>query len=287
MRSLLLLVSVLLGFPSFAAEPALDARDLILRAVEAHGGEVWLSPRTLILAGEAEFFAADQAEPISRVDDYRMWREMNPNRDSAHGADGKVRIDARTAGKLVFSVGYDGQSTWTDKGVMPAAEAEAYWASNFGFGIIRAALDKKLRMERAPNREVGGHPVDMVRIYDARGETTLFGFDKESHFIRYMAFQSPRGWHERKYDDFMRLTGNNWVQAREVTLFYNGVMANRVRWRSAEIGTPIEPSQFEFVPAKSMRRSSINLKLRASFPRASHDRIRQRVRLSTIGGTPR
>lgn len=258
MRGLVLLASVLLGIPSIAAEPAPDARDMVARAVEAHGGEVWLAPGTLILAGEAEFFAPDQVEPVSRVDDYRMWREMNPNRDSAHGADGKVRIDARTSGKLIFAVGYDGKSTWTDKGVMPAAEAEAYWASNFGFGIIRAALEKKLRIERAPSRDIAGHPVDMVRIYDARGEATLFGFDKESHFIRYMAFQSPRGWHERQYDDFIRLTGTNWVQAREVTLFYNGIMANRVRWHTAEIGVPIEPGHFEFDPTRSTQQSSFS-----------------------------
>ena len=238
MRGLLLFAAALLGIGPSAAEPSLDARTIVARAVAAHGGETWLEPGTLVLAGEAAFFGPDRAEPVSRADEYRMWREMNPDRDSAHGADGKVRIEARASGALMFAVGYDGITTWTDKGVMPAAEAEAYWASNFGFGIIRSALAKSLRMERAPSREVAGHAVDLVRIYDARGESTLFGFDKESHFIRYMAFQSPRGWHERQYDDFIRLTDQNWVQAREVTLFYNGVMANRVRWRSVEIGAP-------------------------------------------------
>lgn len=256
MRALLLLAGILLGFASMAAEPSRQARDIVARAVEAHGGETWLAPGTLVLAGEAEFFAADREERVSRIDDYRMWREMNANRDSAHGADGKVRIDARASGALIFAVGYDGHSTWTDKGVMPAAEAEAYWASNFGFGIIRAALDKKLRMERAPNRDVAGHLVDMVRIYDAGGEATLFGFDRESHFIRYMAFQSPRGWHERQYDDFIRLTDKNWVQARQVTLFYNGVMVNRVHWRTVEIGVPIDPKHFEFDRGASTQTSS-------------------------------
>ncbi len=164
MRGLLLLAVMLLGVGAFAAAPSPDARTIVARAVEAHGGETWLAPGTLILAGEAEFFAPDRAEPVSRADDYRMWREMNPDRDSAHGADGKVRIEARASGGVMFAVGYDGRTTWTDKGVMPAAEAEAYWASNFGFGIIRTALAQQLRMERVPGREVAGHAVDMVRI---------------------------------------------------------------------------------------------------------------------------
>jgi hypothetical protein len=42
---------------------------------------------------------------------------------------------------------------------MPKAEADAYWASNFGFGIIRSALKPGFRLERAPDAEVGGHPV--------------------------------------------------------------------------------------------------------------------------------
>lgn len=125
--------------PAHAA-PDDSARAILERAVDAAGGEAWLNPSTLYLAGSAVFYAPDSAEPRSTADDYRMWRAMNPDRTTAHGADGKVRITAKSSGKLMFEVGYDGTTTWTEKGVMPKDQADAYWASNFGFGIIREAL---------------------------------------------------------------------------------------------------------------------------------------------------
>lgn len=237
----------------FAVQPALaeapdPARKLVEASVAAHGGEAWLSPRTLVLAGEAVFYSPDSALPQSRADDYRMWREMDPTRTSAHGADGKVRITARDGDKILFEVGYDGENTWTEKGIMPKEAADAYWASNFGFGIIRAALAKELQLQEAPARSVDGRQLDMVRVIDSKGQATLFGFDRESHFIRYMGFRTPRGWHERTYDDFVRLPENGWVQARLVTLYYDGVMANQVKWKSFEIGRPLDEGLFRYRP---------------------------------------
>jgi hypothetical protein len=41
-------------------------------------------------------------------------------------AKGKVRISAISNGRPMFLVGFDGSTTWTEKGVMPKAEADAY-----------------------------------------------------------------------------------------------------------------------------------------------------------------
>jgi hypothetical protein len=128
--------------------------------------------------------------------------------------------------------------------VIPQAEADAYWASNFGFGIIRQALKDGFKIEAAPERSLDGHQLDMVRIVDPGGQATLFGFDRESRFIRYMGFNTPKGWHERHYSDFIALTKPRWVQAREVTLFYNGVRQNTVHWREVQVGTAIDPALF-------------------------------------------
>lgn len=239
---------VLAGVPRVAAaEPDArveDPRALVEAAIAAHGGEMWLSPGTLVLTGHAEFYSPDAAEPRSRADDYRMWRVMDPDRTEAHGPDGKVRITARAGDRVLFDVGYDGETTWNERGVVPKAEADAFWASNFGFGIIRSALRQGFRIERAPPREIGGALVDMVRIVDPGGAATLFGIDRESRFIRYMGFRTPRGWHERHYGDFVRLTDPDWVQARTVTLFYDGVRANTVYWRTAEVGGAIPDEVF-------------------------------------------
>lgn len=236
------------ALPAAAQETPPAPRAVLERAISTAGGATWLEPRTLVLEGSAEFYAPDKPDVVSRADDYRMWRAMDPGRKAAHGADGKVRIVARSGGRTLFEVGYDGATTWNDKGVVPKAEADAYWAANFGFGIIRHALRDGFRLESAPWRTLDGRVLDMIRIIDPAGQPTLFGIDRESGFIRYMGFATPRGWHERTYDDFVMLENPRWLQAREVTLYYNGVKANTVRWRVARVNEPIPEALFA-VPA--------------------------------------
>lgn len=126
---------------------------------------------------------------------------------------------------------------------MPKLEADAYWATNFGFGIIRSALEDSFALHNAPSREIGGRRTAIVRIVDPKGQNTLFGFDAESGFVTYMAFTSPRGFHERLYGDFVRLP-SGWVQARRVTLLYDGIVANSVFWREIRVGVPLDPALF-------------------------------------------
>ena len=105
MRRACLLPVLALCVAAPAAAEELTARQILERAVEAAGGESWLNPRTLVLEGEAIFYAPDSPTPRSRADDYRMWRAMNPDRTVSHGADGKVRITAKSGGRLLFEVG--------------------------------------------------------------------------------------------------------------------------------------------------------------------------------------
>lgn len=241
---LALMPAAIVAQPAEADAGVPSPRTIVEEAIVAHGGEAWRVPGTLVLVGHAVFYSPDSAEPRSRADDYRMWRAFDPQRSIAHGAEGKVRIIARSGERLLFEVGYDGATTWTERGITPPEEAEAFWASNFGFGIIRSALDAGFELAAAPSREIGGHEVDLVRVIDPQGQPTLFGFDRESRFIRYMGFRSPRGWHERIYDDFVRLPESGWVQAREVTLFYDGVKANTAFWRDIAVGEEIAGEVF-------------------------------------------
>ncbi len=235
---------LLVATSSSRAETPETPRDIVERGLAAHGGDIFLDPRTLQLAGTATFFDPATGAVRSRADDYRMWREFERGRKVAHGADGKVRIVARDGDRVLFEVGYDGETTWTQNGIMPKAQADAYWANNFGFGIIRSALDEGFSLGFVPPRTVSGHSLSLVRITDPGGQSTLFGFDGESGFIRYMAFDSPRGFHERIYDDFVRLPEIGWVQARSVTLLYDGVISNSVFWENVTIGEPIDPDVF-------------------------------------------
>jgi hypothetical protein len=226
-----------------AAPPEISPREVVERAVAVHGGALWLDPATLELAGSAIFYDSVTGAVRSTADDYRMWRTFEGGRTAAHEASGKVRIVAKSGNKVLFEIGYDGETTWTERGVMPRAEADAYWASNFGFGIIRSVLEQGFELHHAPAREIGGRNTNIVRIRDPEGQQTLFGFDAESGFITYMAFDAPLGWHERLYSDFIRLE-NGWVQARRVTLIYDGVIANSVFWSETCVNKTLDPALF-------------------------------------------
>ncbi|MEM7688880.1 MAG: hypothetical protein AAF291_07640 [Pseudomonadota bacterium] len=225
------------------AQEELSPRQVVERAVEAHGGALWLEPGTLQLSGTATFYDAQTGAVRSAADDYRMWREMDAERKEAHGASGKVRIIAKAGDQIMFEVGYDGETTWTQNGIMPKAQADAYWATNFGFGIVRQSLKEGFTLRFAPPRNLRGRAARLVRITDPRGNDTVFGFDEESGFITYLAFDTPRGFHERLYADFVKLE-NGWVQARSVTLLYDGIMANTVLWTDTKVGEAIDPAIF-------------------------------------------
>jgi uncharacterized protein (DUF1330 family) len=228
------------------AQETLDARTILQRAIDVAGGEAWLNPRTLTMRGRAIFYGPDGAAPRSTADDYRMWRVFNPDRIVSHGADGMVRITARSGDRTLFEVGYDGATTWNQSGVVPQAEADAYWAANFGFGIIRQAFRPGFTLARVPDGEVDGHPVFKLRLTGPDGQQTLFGIDQVSHAIRSMEFMTPRGWHLRTYDDFVELQNPRWLQARRVTLYYNGVKQNEVIWTDVQVNAPIDAALFRY-----------------------------------------
>jgi hypothetical protein len=250
----MILARTILAFLAFAlAAPALHAHDqpdgteILAMATRAAGGDGWANARSLMLEGDAVFWGPSGAAPRSSAARYVMYREFNPGRTAAHGAEGKVRIIASDEqGRTLFTVGYDGATTWTERGVTPPAETEAFWASNMGFGIIRHAGKPDFKAERVADNRLGNHRLYMVRLTDPTGGVTLFGIDQRSHAIRYMGFATPRGWHERHYDDFIRLRDPDWLQAREVTLYYNGVKANTVHWRKVQVNPWIDPKIFAY-----------------------------------------
>jgi len=240
----------LFAAPVFAHdEAALDARPILERAAQVAGGDDWLNPSTLQLSGHAVFYNPDGAEPRVCSDDYRMWRVFDPDRTASHNAQGKMRIRAVAGEGVMFEIGYDGETTWTQDGIMPRNEADAYWASVFGFGIIRRALGDGFTLTRIPDGDSNGHDTYKIRIADPGGEETIFGIDQQSHYIRTMEFATPRGWHMRVYDDFYTLTDPNWVQAGTVTLSYNGVVSNTVYWTETIVNAPIADRIFTYPPS--------------------------------------
>lgn len=234
--------------PAAGSEATLAARTILQRAVDVAGGDAWLNPRTLMMRGRATFYGPDGAAPRSTADDYRMWRVFNPDRTASHGADGMVRIRARNGERTLFEFGYDGRSTWNGAGVVPQAEADAYWAANFGFGIIRQASRPGFTLTRVPDAEVEGHPVFKLRLTGPDGQQTLFGIDKVSYAIRSMEFATPRGWHMRTYGDFVELQNPRFLQARRVSLYRNGVKQNEMIWTEVKVNEPVDQALFRYPP---------------------------------------
>jgi hypothetical protein len=229
---------------------ALDAKSIVFRATEATGGDDWANARTLVLRGRAAFWSNASATPSSAPDSYVMYREFDPNRQAAHGAEGKLRIMVSDKGKLIWTVGYDGEHSWNDRGVIPKAEADKLWANNFGFGIIRHALKPGFKLERLADSNVDGFPVFTVRLTDPIGTESLFGIDQKDYSIRMVGFLTPRGWHVRTYGDFFRPKSMpRWLQAGKVTLYYNGVKQNEIYWTDAEVNGPIDAKIFAVPPS--------------------------------------
>ena len=226
------------------AELPLSGDEILLRAREAAGGDGWANARTLYLSGRAVFYGQKGAEPSSTQDSYEMWRVFDPDRQAAHGADGKVRITIKNQDQLFMDVGYDGATTWNEKGIIPKDQADAFWASNFGFGIIRHTGKPGFAAQRLPDDAVGAYKSYIVELTDPAGTKSLFGIDMQSFAIRMVGFRTPKGWHVRTYDDFIQLENPRWLQARHVTLYYDGRKANEIFWSKYRVNPPIDDAVF-------------------------------------------
>ncbi len=245
LRNLLSFLTLFTVFTSpIQAADDLDGDAILVMAREAAGGDGWANASSLALTGSAVFYGPEGHEPRSKSDDYRMWRVFDQDRKAAHGPDGKVRIIAKADGKLVFEVGFDGETTWTEEGIVPKKQADKFWANSFGFGIIRQAGKPGFSANRIADDSIAGHALYMVELTDPTGGKTLFGVDQKMHAIRKIGFDTPRGWHERTYDDFFYLDNPRWLQARHVTLYYDGRKSNEVFWSTAKVDKLIDSNVF-------------------------------------------
>jgi hypothetical protein len=231
--------------PALSAAEAPSARDIIARAQAAAGGETWVRPRAVLMRGFAVFYTPQGTETHERYD---MWRVYPAQKGSAHAADGKVRIESWHEGKRVRLLTFDGQRSYTLAGPQPPSEADKQWSENFGFGVIRFALDEGFRQERLPDDSVEARPAFVVRIIDPAGQPTLFAIAKDDYAILKVAFDTSRGWHERLYSGFFRKPGVSWVQPGLVRLYYDGVKQNEIHWTDFELDHPM-PDELFVVPA--------------------------------------
>jgi len=218
-----------------------SASEIISAAHAAAGGESWLRPQTLSMTGYGVFYRNGQA---STYDDYRMLRVYAGVKNNAHIADGKVRIGAKRNGEQVFIIAFDGEKTYNQNGPVEDQTANAQWASNFGFGAIRHALDEGWVQTRLPDDLIDGRPAFLVELTDPAGGVSRFGIDQETHHVLYVGFDTARGWHERRYSNFFTKPDIQWVQPGRVRLFYDGVKQNEVIWTDFEINKALPDDLF-------------------------------------------
>jgi len=224
------------GLPASQGQPELDGAAIIGLAHEAAGGETFVRPGTLFLSGRNIIY--DEGGGSRIWDRYAMWRMFADEKADAHAANGKVRIEAWRDGELEMLLSFDGEATYDRSGRMADQSANAMWSNSFGFGAIRNALDAGWTQDRRADRAIDGKPAYLVELTDPSGGSTLFGIDQATFDILYVGFNTPRGWHERRYSDFFSKPGTDWHQAGRVRLFYNGVKSNEAIWSDFEIGKP-------------------------------------------------
>lgn len=222
--------------------PALTARAIVERAMLAAGGESWRRPTTLFLEGYGTFYAPDGTPLVN--ESHRMWRVYPQFKPDAHNADGKVRIESIRNGQVVNYSAFDGTRTYGLNGGLAPSAADTQWAENFGFGVIRFALDQGYTLARHPDDLVDAKPVYRIEVTDPNGGKTLFGVAHDSHQILSVGFTTPRGWHERIYSHFYSKRGIGWVQPGRIRLYYNGIKQNEIVWRDFVLNRPMPDNLF-------------------------------------------
>jgi len=237
---LAVLVLLLLVVPVKA--DTLSGSAVIELAHEAAGGQTWVRPKTLYMRGASTFYENNKAVVAER---HEMWRVYAPAKSSAHQADGKVRIRSERQGKVVFDVAFDGVYTYAGGKRTEEPADSNRWASNFGFGVIRHALDEGYKVERLADDWIDGHRTYTVTVIDPEKRETLFAIDKQNHAVRMVGFSTPRGWHHRVYSDFFSKPGVSWQQPGLVRLYYDGVKQNEVRWQEFQVNNPLADELFQ------------------------------------------
>ena len=215
----------------------------IMRAAHLHaGGRFWSRPKTLSLTGHGYFYKDGKTH---FHENHKMYRVFESEKTDAHQANGKVRIESYRSGTPIIMVTFDGENTYDLSGKRPKSDADKQWASSFGFGVIRHALDEGYRLERLPDDKVDGSKVFTIKVIDPNDGVTLFGIAQSDYKIVKVAFQTPRGWHERIYSEFFTKEGLDWQQSGRVRLFYDGVKSNEIVWTDFDVNEELPDSLFK------------------------------------------
>ncbi len=222
-------------------QTTISATQIIQRAHATAGGDTWVRPKTLMMQGYGIFY---QDEKISINDRHDMWRVYPDNKSNAHQADGKVRIDSFRNNQRIFQISFDGNTTYDHNGPLSDQADSDRWQANFGFGVIRFALNDGYQLRRVADDLIDGKKAYNIIVVDPKDGETLFSISQQDYTILRVGFETPRGWHERIYSNFFTKPGVSWNQPGRVRLFYNGIKANEIIWTDFSVNDDIDPALF-------------------------------------------
>ncbi|MEM9686004.1 MAG: hypothetical protein AAF934_03680 [Bacteroidota bacterium] len=222
----------------------LTVKHIIQKTIAAHGGAVWKHPETLQLNGSAVMYPENGTEII--LDTYAMWRVFPKTNTHARKANGKVALLAMSGAEVFFDLRFDGSASR----FLLSDQAKKFqdhfkWTNNFGFGIIRFALDRNLECTLTDSYHFGTVPCHYIVIKDASGQETIFGIRKEDFRILYMGFDTPLGFHLRVYGHFKSYPETAFLMPLSLCIYYDNVRWFDVRWHDFVLNRSIAPKVFE------------------------------------------
>ena len=216
--------------------------EIAKKTIAASGGENWRRPKTLQLSGNATLYWNDKAYKITT---YKMWRVFPDENEAARSANGKVRFDAFEGDKLFFQISFDSKNTVQFLSDEAKKQEELLkWSNNFGFSIFRFVENKDFQIIRLPDDKIDGFPCYFIKIIDPKKTETIFGVDRKTFFIRYAAFKTPIGFHQRIYSDFKMNKNPQFNQPRSLRIFVEGVKIADVYWSDFKVNEPIADEVF-------------------------------------------
>ncbi len=218
-----------------------SAEDIMRQAHEKAGCEFWRRPQSLSLIGHGIFY---QDQDTFIHESHKMYRVYDTEKSNAHSANGKVRIESYRNGRAIIMLSFDGEHTYDLSGKQDKSDADKRWASNFGYGAIRHALDPGYSLTLIGEDVVQQQKTYTIEVTDPNQGKTNFDITQDGYEIVKVAFDTPRGWHHRIYSNFFSKVKYSWHQAGLVELYYNDKKTNEIIWTDFDVNEDLPDELF-------------------------------------------
>jgi hypothetical protein len=232
------------------AQDTLSAKVILKKTIAASGGDTWQQPKTLQLAGDATWTPFGRTDTSAiHFDTYKMYRVFPAANNAARVANGKVRFDAKYGDSLYMQLVFDSKTSrnYLSERAKPYQKYFS-WSNNFGFSIIRFAASDSFTTERLTDDQAEGFPCYIIQITDPKKFVTTFSIDKNSFYIRGVAFTTDIGYHHRIYADFEKLKagdGQFFIQPKRLRIYFDGIKWMDINWRNNKVNEAIGDNIFQ------------------------------------------